>query len=145
MGVASLVVLAACSQSQDFSSVLAPAPASSGTSADPSHTAPPAPPCNVGQCVPTVIASGLGLDPEHPDAQGTYAVVADDVFVYFMTAWSELVRVPKAGGKPETLAETEGAPHILKLAGEYLYFTSVPARQILRMKKTGGTIEAVTP
>jgi hypothetical protein len=141
------LALLGCSQSQDFSSVMQPAPATSGSTADPSRTAPPgAPqPCNVGECVPTVIAKDQGLDPDHPDVQGTYAVVADDAFVYFMTAWSELVRVPRNGGKTETLAQTDSSPDVLKLVGEYLYFTSVPQRQILRMKKTGGVVEAVTP
>jgi len=104
------LVLAACSQSQDFSTVLEPAPASSGTSADPSHTAPPAPPCTIGQCVPTVLVDKMGLDAEHPDSQGTFAVAADETFVYFMTTWSELYRIARKGGKPELLAQTESSP-----------------------------------
>jgi hypothetical protein len=146
--------LAACSQSQDFSTVLASAGAPNGTSAGTGtgvptpEPAPAAPVCASGQCKPVVLADGWGIDAEtsDPNSQGTFAITTDDGFVYFMTTWSEIIRVPRApGGKAEKLTDTDSGPFLLKRFGDFLYFSSVPNRQIQRMPKTGGAIEDVTP
>ncbi len=133
-----------CSDTQEF----ATAPAGQLGGGEPPRTdAPTALPSPDHPPVPAVVvlATDQGLAPEYPDAQGPYAIVTDEVWVYWMDAWSHLARVPKVGGKVEALADTEGAPPQLVLSGDYLYFTNVPRRRIERIRKSGGAIEAVTP
>src|SRR5207248_10432431 len=50
------ITLVACTQSQEFSSVLEPAPPPETTGTEPQPAPSKAPRCTVGQCTPTVIA-----------------------------------------------------------------------------------------
>lgn len=133
----------ACTSTQDFRTRGADAEADPTPTAPastlPEAAAPPQPPAVI------VLATDQGLAPEYPDSQGPFAVVTDETWVYWLDAWSHLARVPKGGGKVESLGETAGSPFRLVLAGNYLYFTNVRRHRIERMPKDGGAIEAVTP
>src|SRR4051812_16305743 len=110
MILASLPVVA-CSSTQEFNTALDPStPGDRPPDAPATEPAPAPATCTVGQCKPTVLAEGQGLDPEHPLSQGPDAIATDDAFVYWMTTWSEIYRIGKEGGKPQKLGDTEGAP-----------------------------------
>ena len=135
----------ACSGTQDFATAgptaEPPAKGSSDHERLPPDAKPPAP-------AVVVLATDQGLAAEYPDSQGPFAIVTDETWVYWMDAWSHLARVPKGGGKVESLADTEAAPHQLVLSGDYLYFTNVPQRRIERIRISAASpraIEAVTP
>jgi hypothetical protein len=143
LGVAT--TLGGCSTVQEFDTELDPSVPDGPPTVTGGETVPAAPRCTAGQCKPRVIAEGQGLDPNDPDRQGPWAIASDDAFVYWMTVWSEIYRLPRSGGTPEMLAQTEAVPYLLRLSGGYLYFTSVPDRRILRIPKQGGPAEPVTP
>lgn len=135
----------ACSATQDFATGGAADGAADRAppSTEPPATLPPDPKPTPPAVI--VLATDQGLAREYPDAQGPYAIVTDETWVYWMDAWSHLARVPKNGGQVESLADTEGAPHQLVLSGNYLYFTNVLQRRVERIRTSGGAIQAVTP
>lgn len=134
----------ACTGTQDFrTTALGDAPNEPPAAAPPTTLPGPGAPAQAPAVI--VLATDQGLAPEYPDSQGPFAVVTDETWVYWLDAWSHLARVRKGGGKVESLGDTEAAPHLLVLSGNYLYFTNVPQRRIERMPSSGGAIEPVTP
>ncbi|CAN5857213.1 hypothetical protein BH11MYX4_BH11MYX4_31710 [soil metagenome] len=137
-----LALAAACADTQDFRTT--PSPPTDVTTPAPPATLPPAAEPGV-TAKAVVLASDQGLYDEDPDRQGPMAVVTDATWVYWLDVTSHLARVPKAGGKVESLADTSAMPYELALAGDHLYFTDVPDERIVRLPTSGGTVEGVTP
>jgi hypothetical protein len=93
------------------------------------------------------IACLLVVDAEHSPA----SIAVDDNNVYWSeggqtTDMAEIVRVPRTGGQPVTLAH--GATSSLVSDGSYVYFTDfldLPQRHVLRVPVDGGAVVTLAP
>lgn len=151
----SAIALVACIQSQDFPA--APAadeaprtdslpPPACGTVDDPNNCGACGHSClggacARGQCQPVVLAENQTLehDPLVPDA-----IAVDATHVTWVTG-SRLSRVPIGGGAVHVLGTYPVSPEKMRVVGEHLYLMSGSRDAVVRLPKSGGAIEKVTP